>query len=187
MKKNKQVIIGLVSQISAGKGEIAKDAKKKYNASVYRYSTMLRDVLNRLYLEVSRENLCILSKIIRKNYGENIMAKVIIEDIKKDKHKVIIIDGIRRLMDIKYLRPMKNFKLIKVIVDPKIRFERLKKRNENNGDNKKTYKQFLADQKKEAESQVLTVMKKADIKITNNGTWEEFYSQIEKIMKKLIK
>lgn len=115
------------------------------------------------------------------------MAKVIIQDIKKDKHKVIIIDGIRRLMDIKYLRPMKNFKLIKVVVDPEIRYERLKKRNENKGDNKKTFKQFLADQKKEAESQVLAVMKKADIEITNNGTWEEFYAQIEAVMKKLIK
>jgi len=187
MKKNKQIIIGLTGQISSGKGEIAKYAVKKYKASTHRYSTMLRNVLDRLYIEKSRANLCALSEFIRTNYGEDTMAKVIIHDIKKDKHKVIIIDGIRRLMDIKYLRPMKNFKLIKIVVDPEIRYERLKKRNENNGDNKKTYKQFLADQKKEAESQVLAVIKKADIEITNNGTWEEFYSQIEKEMKKLIK
>ncbi len=187
MKKNKQIIIGLVGQISSGKGAIAEYAQKKYNAASYRFSTILRDALDKLHIEKSRKNISIFSKIIRKNFGEDVLARAIAEDVKKDKHRVVVVDGIRRLVDIKYLKKLPDFKLIKIVVDPKIRYERLIKRNENAGDNKKTFKQFLADQQREAEAQVPAVMKKADLAIDNNGTWKEFYAQIEMMMKKLVK
>ena len=54
---NKKIIIGLVGQLACGKGTVAEYLKEKYGASVYRYSTMLRDVLNRLYLEINRVNM----------------------------------------------------------------------------------------------------------------------------------
>ena len=183
----KKIIIGLVGQISSGKGAVAKYLEKDYKAAVFRFSTMLRDILNRLYIEISRENMCILSKILRKNFSEDIMAKVIIKDIIKSKKRLVVVDGIRRIADIKHLKSMENFKLIKITVDPKIRYERLVLRNENIGDNKKTFKEFLADQKKEAESEVLSVMNQADIEITNNGSWEEFNKRIKKMIKNIIK
>ncbi|PIR13967.1 hypothetical protein COV49_00500 [Candidatus Falkowbacteria bacterium CG11_big_fil_rev_8_21_14_0_20_39_10] len=179
--KNKK-IIGLVGLMACGKGAIAKYGKKKYKASTYRFSTMLRDICDRLYIAKSRENMSLLSTILRKNFGENTFAKVILEDIKKDPGKLIIVDGIRRLKDIEYLRKLPNFKLIRVVVDPKIRYERLVKRNENKGDNKKTYKQFLTDQRREADAQIPKIMKKADLEIDNNGTWKNLKAQADKIL-----
>ena len=184
---NKKMIIGLVGQIASGKGAATKYLEKDYGAVVFRFSAMLRDILNRLYLEISRENMCILSEILRKNFSENVMAKVIVEDIAKSKKDLIVVDGIRRIADIEYLKKMKNFKLIKITVNPKIRYERLVLRNENIGDDKKTFKEFLADQKKEAESEVLSVMSQANIEISNNGSWEEFNKRIKKMIKKYYK
>lgn len=184
---NKKIIIGLVGQISSGKGAVAKYLEKNYGSTVFRFSTMLRDILDRMHIEVSRKNMLLLSKILRKNFGEDVMAKVIVNDVNKSKKRLIIVDGIRRMADIKYLKKMENFKLIKITVDPKIRYKRLVLRNENIGDGKKTFKEFLADQKKEAESEVLSAMDQADIEISNNDSWEEFNKQIKKTIKNIIK
>lgn len=175
-------IIGLVGQMACGKGAVAKYAKEKYGASTYRFSSILRDVLDRLYIETSRENMSLLSTVLRKNFGEDTLDKVMAGDIKKDSNNLVIVDGIRRLKDIEYLRKLPNFKLVRVVVDPKIRYERLVKRNENKGDSKKTFKEFLTDQKREADAQIPEVMERADLEIDNNGTWEELRSQADKIL-----
>lgn len=175
-------IIGLVGQIACGKGAIAKIAKEEYNASTYRFSTMLRDVLDRLYIEKSRENISLLSTILRENFGEDTFAKVMAEDVKNDSNKLIVVDGIRRLKDIEYLKKIPGFKLVRVVVDPKTRYERLVKRNENEGDDKKTYEEFLEDQKREADAQVPEVMEEADLEVDNNGTWEELVAQAKKLL-----
>ena len=79
-----KIIIGLVSKIAAGKGTVTKYLQDKYGASAYRFSTMLRDALNRLYVEINRKNMQKLSTILRQNFGEDLMAKVIAEDVKRD-------------------------------------------------------------------------------------------------------
>ncbi len=175
-------IIGLVGEMACGKGAVAKYGKEKYGASTHKFSTMLRDVLDRLYIEKSRENISLLSTILRKNFGEDTMDKVMVEDVKKDSADLIIIDGIRRLKDIEYLRKLEGFKLVRVVVDSKVRYERLVKRNENKGDGKKTFKQFLADHRREADAQIPEVMKQADLEIDNNGTWEELQKQADEIL-----
>ncbi|NCF75429.1 MAG: AAA family ATPase [Xanthomonadaceae bacterium] len=185
--KNKKIVIGLVGQIASGKGAASKYLEKNYKAAVLRFSTMLRDILRRLYLKSTRDNLCILSEILRKNFKEDVMAKVIAQDVLKSKKKLVVVDGIRRRADIKYLKKIENFKLIKITVDPKIRYKRLVLRNENIGDDKKTFKEFLKDQKKEAESEVLSVMEQADIEISNNGSWEDFNKKVKKMIKNIIK
>lgn len=180
--KNKKIIIGLTGEICAGKGTIVKYLEKKYNANSYRFSTMLRDLLNRLYIPVSRENMQFISTAIRQFFNEDIMAKVIARDVKNNKNKIIIVDGVRRVSDIKYLRDIKGFKLIRVIAESKIRYKRLILRKENLGDENKTYKEFLADHKKEADSQVTAVMARADFEINNNDSFENLYKQIDQII-----
>ena len=183
MKKNKKIILGLVGQIACGKGAIVKYLEKKYQASSYRFSTILRDAMNTLDIELNRKNLSLFSKIIRKNFGEDTLAKVIARDVVGDKNKIIVVDGIRRMMDIKYLNKINGFKLIKITANSKLRYERVISRNENKGDNKKTYKEFLADQKIEADAEIPKVMKKTKIEINNEGSLENLYNQIEKIIK----
>lgn len=180
---NKKIILGLVGEIASGKGAVVKYLEKKYQASSYRFSIMLRDILNRLYLEITRQNMQKISTVLRKNFGEDTLARVIAEDVKNDKNKIIVTDGVRRLADIKYLKELRGFKLVRVVSDPKIRYERLIGRDENQGDSKKTFKQFLADHKKEADCEVSKVMKKASLEINNDGSLDDLYRQVDKIIK----
>lgn len=175
-------IIGLVGKISSGKGTVAEYLEKNNGAVTYRFSTILRDILKRLHKEITRENMQNLSTTLRQNFGENILAKVIAEDIKKDERDLIIVDGIRRLADIKYLTELPHFKLVKITVSPEVRYKRLIQRTENQGDTQKTYEEFLADEKKEADAEIPAVMEKADLELSNEGGFEELYEQINDIL-----
>lgn len=188
LKKNnmsKKIILGFVGEMVSGKGTVAAYLQKNHKATTHRYSTMLRDVADRLYLEKSRLNLQKLSQVLRENFSQDIMARVIAEDVKNDKNDIIIIEGIRRFADIEYLRKIENFKLVYITADIKTRYERLTKRTENADDQLKSFEEFKLDHKHESESEILAVGETADYRIDNNGNFEDLYNQIEKIIKEL--
>ncbi|MFA6306340.1 MAG: AAA family ATPase [Patescibacteria group bacterium] len=180
--ENKKIILGFVGLLAAGKGTTVKYLKEKHGASPYRFSTMLRDVLKRLYIPDARENMQFISTALRQYFGEDIIAKVMASDVANDKNKIVAVDGVRRLVDIKYLAEMGNFKLVRIAADPKIRYQRIVLRKENPDDADKTFEQFLEDHNKEADAEIPMVMAKADLEINNNGSLEDLYKQIDQII-----
>ena len=182
MAKEK-TIIGFTGLISSGKGTAAKYLEEKYGADTFRFSTMLRDVLDRLYLPQSRENFQIISPVLREAFGQDLMAKVIAEDVKKSNSNLIAIDGMRRPADIEYLKDIPGFKMVAIEVDEKTRYERLLKRGENTDDSTKTFEQFQKEHEAETEIYIPDLMKQADITIDNNGNLEDFYKQLDKLIK----
>ncbi|MDD3607486.1 MAG: AAA family ATPase [Candidatus Moranbacteria bacterium] len=178
-----RIILGLAGEIASGKGTVASYAVEKYNGRVHKFSTMLRDILNRIYLEENRLNMQKLSTILRENFGQDLFSKVISEDIKRDNSEVVIVDGIRRESDIEYLKKMEGFKLVYVEADMRIRYERITKRGENADDNRKTFKEFKNDHQGEAELQIKGLKRIADVVLDNNGTLEDLYRQIDDILK----
>lgn len=180
-----KLIIGLVGPIASGKGEIKKYLKEKYGATEHRFSTILRDVLDRLHIEKSRKNLQDVSLVLRQQFGSDLLAKVLTEDVEKDKSLLIIIDGIRRFDDIHHLKNLPEFNLISVNASEKLRYERVVSRNENTGDNKKSFIEFQQDAQAETELKIPEVMAAAKIEIENNGTFEELYANIDKLLANL--
>jgi dephospho-CoA kinase len=177
-----KIIIALVGQIACGKEEVKKYIAKKYNTKDCRFSNPLRDIVRRLDITESRENLQKLSTTLRSTFGEDLLAKVISDDASKLDSEIVVIDGVRRMADIKYLKELPTFYLIKVDAGEKIRFERMKSRNENIGDKEKTFEHFLSDQNSEAEKEIPEVMDFAEIAIINNGTLDELYAETDKII-----
>jgi len=184
MTNSKKIIFGFVGLIASGKGTANEYLKTKYQASTYRFSTMLRDVLNRLYLEVSRENLQKISQVVRENFGEETLSKVIAEDVTRDNALIISIDGIRRPGDVKFLSQIPGFILVNISADMKKRFERITKRGENTDDTKKTFEQFKIDHEQEAEMKILEIAQQATEQIDNNGSYEDLYAQLDALVKK---
>ncbi len=182
-----KIILGFTGEMASGKGTAAKHLVEKYEASSYTFSTMLRDILNRLYLEQSRENLQMLSTILRKNFSEDVMANAILNDVEIDKNYIIAIDGIRRMEDIKHLRELPHFKLVYVETDVEKRYERITKRSQNSDDQNKTFDEFKIEQAQEAESQIKALKEYSDFVVENNDTKEELYSKIDKIISQLKK
>ncbi|MFA6194733.1 MAG: AAA family ATPase [Patescibacteria group bacterium] len=177
-----KIILGFSGLMVSGKDTCKTYVMEKYGASGHRYSTMLRDILNRLYLPITRENMQDLSLDLRTRFGSDTLARVIAEDVKNDNNEIIIVEGIRRLPDIVSLKDLPNFYLISLNVDLPVRYQRLTNRRENADDATKTFEEFVTDNGREAEQDIPTVMAKAKYQLNNNGTKEELYAQIDKII-----
>jgi dephospho-CoA kinase len=178
-----KIILGFAGEISSGKGTAAKYLVEKYAGSTHRFSTMLRDVAKRMYLEENRENLQKISTIFRQNFSEDILSKVIFHDTQNDPSEVVAVDGVRRYSDIEYLKTLPHFKLVYIETSLEKRYERIVGRGENVDDASKTLEDFKKDQMQEAESQIRDLKGKADFVLDNNGTFAELYSQIDNIIK----
>lgn len=177
-----KIILGLAAELAGGKGTVAKYIVEKYKGSSHRFSTMLRDVLDRLYLGQSRENMQKLSTTVRRTFGEDTLAKVMAGDVNKDNHEIIAVDGVRRLADIEYLKKIPRFKLVYIDADIEKRFKRIGKRNENPDDAGKTFEQFKKDNEGEADAQIKGLKNYADIVINNNGDFTDLYQQVDNII-----
>ena len=180
-----KVILGFVGPIASGKGTVCQYLKEKQQASVYRFSTILRDILDRLYLEQSRDNMQNLSLDLRQRFGDDLLASVIAKDVGSDSASVIAVDGVRREPDIKYLKELPGFHLINITADQKVRYDRIVKRGENADDTQKTFAMFKEDEQKEAELQIKKVAKLAEFTINNNGTLDQLGQQVENILEKI--
>ncbi len=177
-----KIIIGLAGEIASGKGTFTKYCVEKYGAHTHRFSTMLRDVLDRLYIEQSRDNLQTLSTVLRANFGDDVLAKVMSQDAEHDSHEIIVIDGVRRNADIKYLKMLPSFMLVYIETDVKKRYERLVARGENVGDSTKTFEQFEKEQLQETEVQIRGLKDVSQCIVDNNGTIEDFEKNIDAII-----
>jgi dephospho-CoA kinase len=180
-----KIILGLAGEIASGKGTTAKYICEKYAGSSHRFSTVLRDVAKRMYLEENRENLQKISTIFRENFFDDILSAVIAKDVENDTKEIVVIDGVRRMSDISYLQKISGFKLIHIDAMMEKRYERITKRGENSDDNTKTFEEFKSDHEREAERQVKDLKDKADFVIDNNGSFEQLQKQIDEIINKL--
>lgn len=180
-----KIILGLAGTLASGKDTTKKYLVGKYTAKDCRFSSILRDVLSRIAVPISRENLQKLSTLLRANFGENLLAKAIANDATELDSDIVIVDGVRRPTDIEHLIKLPNFFLIKIDADSRTRYERMLKRNENEGDNKKSFEQFKIDENAEADKLIPIVMESARYSIDNNGSLEDLYKQIDQIIKQI--
>ncbi len=179
---NKTLVIGLAGEIASGKGATSKYLAQKYNAIEYKFSGILEDILNRVHIEKNRENFTKLSIGLRKYYGQDILAYALAEDIKKAGRHIIIVDGIRRKADLKYLKELDNFIFVFITADVKVRYERLIARNEKQDDQTKTFEQFQKDAQLETEVTINEMKGLADVIVDNNNSLEALYEQIDNII-----
>lgn len=178
-------VIGLTGTMGSGK-ELLKDfLMRKYSCWYVSLSSIIRSELEKKKKGFNRGTLQDLGNQMRKKYGNHILAKLATDFLQRDK-QVIIIDGIRNLGEVDYLR--KNFKnnfiLIATDAPREIRFERMSKRGRP--DDPKTLEEFSQlddrDQGKdepEYGQHVRECMEKADLTIINDGTVEQFEQKLD--------
>jgi dephospho-CoA kinase len=178
-----KIILGLAGEIASGKGTVVRYLVQKHNASTHRFSDIMRSVLDRLHIEHTRDSMQKTSLMLRTNFGENIFAKVMAIDIKEDKNEIIVIDGVRRIADIEFLKQNPAFKLVFVETSLENRYERIIKREENMDDKNKTFEEFKLDAQREAELTIAELKNYADVILDNNETQEKLENQIEELLK----
>lgn len=182
----KKIIIGIVGPFGSGKTTVAKYLVKKDFINI-RLSSFLEEEAKKRYGKIDRKGLQDIGNEFRKKYGPFILAQWAIEKTcGKDK---IVIDGIRNLAEIKFLKNQADFSLFGVTADPKIRFRRLK---ENKTKGLPVFRDFLRlDARDKGRGQlksglqVTKCLEKADYFIENNGNIGELYQKIDNFLKNL--
>ncbi|MBM3204833.1 hypothetical protein FJZ48_02530 [Candidatus Uhrbacteria bacterium] len=178
-----KLILGFVGQAGCGKGTAADILREKYKAGYYRFSAILGDLLTRLSLEKTRDNLIKISEMVRQGFGEDVLSYAIQNDSVHAKEDIVVIDGIRRLEDIAALEPLPNFKLVAISVPAELRYERMKGRGEKADETTMTWEKFLENEQRSTEITIPAVMERASVTLSNAGTQEEFLSAVDGMMK----
>ncbi|MFA6593769.1 MAG: AAA family ATPase [Candidatus Buchananbacteria bacterium] len=186
-RKTAKIVLGIVGEIAAGKDTAAAYLKKKYKSQTVSFSQPLRDILDRLYLPQTRANMANLGISLRGTFGQDLLSKVIYEEVTRSPAKILVLPNVRLESDLIYLKHLPGFRLIRIDCDIKTCFVRLKKRRQNNDDRTKTWKQFINDLKLPTETPIRLLAKKAKLKLDNNGTKQELFKQIDELMKNIKK
>ncbi|MBI3495106.1 AAA family ATPase [Candidatus Berkelbacteria bacterium] len=175
-------IFGFVGRGGSGKGTACNYLQEKYGAGYHRFSAILQQLTDRIYLEPSRDHLIRMSEVIRREFGEDTLARVIMRDVENDSATIVTVDGIRRLADILYLKEVSGFVLVHIDAAPETRLARIQARGEKPDDATKTLEQFLADEQRSTEKSIDEVLAHPHVTVHNNGTREELFAQLDALI-----
>lgn len=187
------VVIGTVAKPGGGKGTFPKLLKKvlaeqNLNLSIGgpRFSDALRETLELYEVLPTRENLQELAQWLdSKKPGAvtNAMRK----KLEVDSHDIKIADGVRWLSDEKMIREFENGLLVYIVTTPVLRWERINQRSENAGDAGKSWEDFCKEDEAKNEIYVEDIGSRSDFTINNNGSLEEYETQVKIFYEKFLK
>ncbi len=185
MGKDEKIILGFAGEIGSGKDAIAHYLSEHHNFQTISFSTPFRDILDRLHLPQTRENMVWLGHDLRTRFGTDVIDRVITDEVNASNNTRFCLPNIRIEADITQLKHFPGFVLIRVEADAKIRYQRLNGRGQNADDHTKTWEEFLTDAELPTEKTIRDIAKQATHTIINNGTIEELHQQIEDLLKKI--
>lgn len=181
-----KIIVGVAGEMASGKDTVTRHIVEKYGGREFGFSDSLRDLLDRLHMPKDREHLTRISMALRQEFGQDVLARIIDGDAKEAVERIVVIDGVRRPMDIEILGKNPEFSLVYVEADFMVRYERIKGRGQNSDDAGKTIEAFKADHLLETEVTIPALRSEADHIINNDGTFEALIEQVDAVMDRLI-
>jgi dephospho-CoA kinase len=174
-------IIGLTGEMGAGKDAFCEYVKDNYkNVYFLRFSDALTETLKIFFDKIKREDQQWLSLALREKFGSDILVRALIKKAKSIEEGIVILNGVRKQAEVDAIEE-NGGKIIYITADEKKRWERVVIRKEK-ADDDVSFEKFLELSKAEAEQQIPVIGAEADFKIENNGTKEEFYAEIKKVI-----
>ena len=135
-------------------------------------------------IEPNDENLGKIAKILRKEKGNDIIAKECVKLIKNKEEKVIFVDGIRSWNEVKIFKSICKFPLIVIKAKKKLRYKRISERHRIDDSNIET--EIKERDEREKKFGINEVIKKADYIILNNSTIDDLKERTRDLIIKLI-
>lgn len=194
MTKDK-IVIGISGTLCSGKGVVAEILRSKgFDATTL--GAIVRESLNSKRIETTREAQQDEGNRLRKEFGGQVLAERALAKY-SGSFVPLVIDGIRNVAEIEYLRKNSRFFLIVIDAPFELRFRRSNKRNRDPrlGD----YDLFKAEDARdrglnepESGQQVGECMKRADFTIMNDEEFtrlehSKIYRETIKIYEKIMK
>jgi len=184
----RKALILLAGMPGSGKSVFALKAKE-YGLGVVSLGDIVREEAMKRKLTLDSKNMMSIAKELRKTYGKEIVARLALKRILDmlNTHSIVVVDGIRNLEEVEFLRSNIDAELIIVSIhaSPKTRFKRLVERGRD--DDPKDWESFLNRDYEELSLGLGNVIALSDVIIVNEGSLQEFHQLIENFFDKVIK
>jgi len=180
------MILGLTGRNGSGKGTVA-DILKKQGFTYHSLSDAIRDELRKQGKDITRECLIAMGRKLREDGGPSILAELTLHKIGKDEKAVA--DSIRNPFEVKALKKRKDFYLLNITADQKLRFERCKTRGREN--ETQNFEEFVFLENAEltnqnpAGQQLVETEKLADFVVENSSSIEVLAQKLKALLTKL--
>lgn len=190
-KKNSGVgcIIGIVGLPGAGKTTVATYIVKRKFAHIILSDFIREEIIHRGMNDFSRSVYQRVGNDMREKSGGDVLAARALEKIRKEHVKLAVIDGIRNVQEITYLRTYKGFHLLGVSANSRLRFKRLSDRLKTDKQIHRSYAEFLKEEKREDSLgskknglRVSESLKDADVIVQNTAGRKILYSRIDSLI-----
>ncbi len=179
-----RLVLGLTGMPGSGKSVVAEFLGKN-GFRIFEMGDVIRGMMRKKRIVITNHSLREFSLDLRKKYGNDIVAKESVKQIKKLKGNVVI-SGVRSINEMKYFKKsMPEIVLVAIVAPKHTRFMRLKKRRRT--DDPKTLKEFDYREEKERAYGIPRAVKIADLIVSNSGTVRELKKNIEFALRELAK
>jgi dephospho-CoA kinase len=179
------IIIGITGTIGSGKGTLVNYLTSQKGFAHYSVRSFLIEELNRRQLPINRNCMTELANELRRNHSPSyIIDSLFLQAQKTGKNAVI--ESIRAVGEVESLRKKGNFCLLAVDANPNIRYKRIILRQSET--DHVSFEEFLENEQQEMTSadpnkqNLAQCIVLADYLLYNNGTIDELYIQLEKIL-----
>ena len=170
--------------IGSGKDEALKYLRNRYGVPFVSTGDIVRGLAAEEGVEGTRENLEAISRRCFQDIGKGCFVRMAGDEIVRQGWKVAGISGVRTPDDVEYLRKTfgKDFTLVRVdIQDPLVRYDRLRKRNEER--DPLTYEAFQTQDTKEEETfNISKAVAMADCAVDNSGPLPSLHAEIDALV-----
>ena len=176
------IVIGFCGLPGSGKSTVLKAIVDL--GVIITMGDVIRNEANHRNVAPSDENLGEIALELRKNYGPEIIAEKCVNLIKKLESEVCFIDGLRSMAEVTVFRKYWKFPLIAILVDEKIRYERLA--NRKRPDDPNSLSEIRDRDQREIKFGLSEVLENTNYKINNNLSEVEVQHETRALVFKII-
>lgn len=175
-------IIAIVGMCGSGKS-IATDILEQEGWEKIYFGGVTYAKMKEAKIERTPDSERIFRENLRKKYGPACYAKLLLPDIKKAlKEKNVVLDGLYSWYEYTFIKEElgSNFKLIGVVSDKNIRYDRISKRKERPFNNQEAKERDISEIENLYKGGPIAY---ADFYIYNNTTLEDYQTRLKEIIK----
>jgi dephospho-CoA kinase len=182
------LIIGITGTLGAGKGTVVEYLTGQKGFDHYSVRAFLLKEINRQGRPENRDSMVEVANDLRRLHGPSYVTDQLYFEAARI-GKNCIIESIRTPGEIDSLREKGQFYLLAVDADPGIRYQRIRERQSET--DHISFETFTGNESREMDSadpnkqNLKACILRADFVLTNNGTKEELFLQVEETLAKI--